>query len=171
MKQGIIKDRKSLIIRSLNNLYFAKELAMLHASTILLQSNILDNQAIIKRYLSVVDEVLKQLQTLKIDVAVTTIVKNIPNYTQLELIENLISLCRLTRKDGTITDFDTYAKELLAQFSINEQFCILAHTDLSSVNNNVEDVASSLALHFYDVIHNFLVSGAIENNGGVACQI
>lgn len=144
---------------------------MLHASTILLQSNILDNQSIIKRYLSVVDEVLKQLQALKIDVAVATIVKNIPNYTQIELVENLISLCRLTRKDGTTTDFDTYAKELLAQFSINEQFCILAHTDLSSVNNNVEDVASLLALHFYDVIHNSLVSGAIENNGGVACQI
>ncbi len=149
----------------------SKELAMLHASTILLQSNTLDNQTIIKRYLSVVDEVLKQLQALKIDVAVTTVVKNIPNYTQIELIENLISLCRLTRKDGTTTDFDTYAKELLSQFSINEQFCILAHTDLSSVNNNVEDVASLLALHFYDVIHNSLISSATENNGGVSCQI
>lgn len=148
-----------------------KEIAMSHASTILLQSNILDNQSIIKRYLSVVDEVLKQLQALKIDVAITAVVKNIPNYAQLDLVDNLISLCKLTRKDGTTTDLDTYSKEALAQFSINEQLCILAHTDLSSVDIIVEEITYLLSINFYDIVHNTLINGTTDNNGGASCQI
>lgn len=144
---------------------------MPHASIILLQSSILDNQSIINRYLSVADDVLRQLQKLKIDVAVTAIVKNIPDYAKLDLIDNLISLCSLNRKDGTSADFDTYTREILAQFSINERFCILAHTNLlSSIDKTtIEDIDSLLSMHFYEVIHDTLVHG--NDNGGASCQI
>lgn len=49
---------------------------MSHASTILLYSDILDNQAIINHYLSVIDNVLKRLQTLKINIMKSIIVNN-----------------------------------------------------------------------------------------------
>ena len=141
---------------------------MSHASDILLQSTILDNNSIIKRYSSTIDDTLKHLQNLKIDVAVTAIVKNIPDYAKLDLIDNLISLCSITRKDGTITDFDTYTRKILAQFSINEQLSILAHTDLSSIDRTTfEEVESLLAMHFYKTVHDILVKGI--HDGDLPC--
>ena len=140
---------------------------MSHAYTILLHSVVLDNQLIIGRYSTIIVDTLQRLQNLKIDVAISAIVKNIPDYDRLDLVDNILSLCHLAKDDGTSIDFDSYTRDAIERFSFNEQLCILAHTDLLSIDKPIEDVESLLSKHFYQAIHNNLVQGSLVRGTSV----
>lgn len=127
---------------------------------ILLKNSNFDKKAVINKFANLIDDILAQFRADGFADAIAGIAKCVPDEAKLGLIDGAIKgKCEILKVTGHLTDkqFDNYVPRILANLTINEQFYVLAHTDLTLLRNKVEEPDPVFANLVYSIIRSTLV--------------
>lgn len=132
---------------------------MLHADYILLRSVNFNKDLIINKFSNLLDDILEQFRADGFDKAVATIAKCVPGEAHLGLIDGAIKgKCEKLQVTGYLTNkqFDNYVPRIFANLTINEQFYVLAHTDLTLLRTKADEPSPVFANLVYSIIRHGL---------------
>lgn len=127
---------------------------------ILLKNTSFDKRIVIKKFANLIDDILAQFKDDGFADALAGIARCVPGEAELGLIDGAIKgKCKALKVAGYLSgkQFDNYVPQILANLTINEQFYILAHIDLSLVKPNVEKPALVFANLVYYILKKSLV--------------
>lgn len=128
---------------------------------ILLKNSNFDKKAVINKFANLIDDILAQFKADGFADAIAGIAKCVPDEAELGLIDGAVKgKCEILKVTGHLTDkqFDNYAPRILANLTINEQFYVLAHMELTSVNPKVDEPNPVFANLVYSIIRQNMVN-------------
>lgn len=127
---------------------------------ILLKNSNFDKKAVINKFANLIDDILAQFKADGFADAIAGIAKCVPDEAKLGLIDGAIKgKCEILKVTAQLTDkqFDNYVPRILASLTINEQFYVLAHIDLTLLRTKTEEPNPVFANLVYYVIKQNLV--------------
>lgn len=127
---------------------------------ILLKNAGFDNSAVTAKFTNLIDDILEQFRVDGFADAIAGVARCVPDEAKLGLIDGAIKgKCEILKVAGHLThkQFDNYVPKILANLTINEQFYILAHMNLTLVNPKVDEPNPTFANLVYSIIRYLLV--------------
>ncbi len=127
---------------------------------ILLKNTNFDKKAVINKFANLIDDILVQFKADGFADAIAGIAKCVPDEAKLGLIDGAIKgKCEILKVTDLLTDgqFNNYVPRILANLTINEQFYVLAHIDLSLLRNKVEEPNLVFANTVYSIIRSRII--------------
>lgn len=127
---------------------------------ILLKNTNFDKKAVINKFANLIDDILVQFKADGFADAIAGIAKCVPDEAKLGLIDGAIKgKCEILQVTGHLTDkqFDNYVPRILANLTINEQFYLLAHMNLTLVNPKVDEPNLVFANLVYSIVRSTLI--------------
>ncbi len=122
---------------------------------ILLKNSNFDKKAVINKFANLIDDILAQFKADGFADAIAGIARCVPDEAKLGLIDGAIKgKCEILKVTEWLTDkqFDNYVPRILANLTINEQFYVLAHMDLTLLRNKAEAPDPVFANLVYSII-------------------
>lgn len=128
---------------------------------ILLKNTSFDKKAVMGKFANLIDDILAQFKADGFADAIAGIAKCVPDEAKLGLIDGAIKgKCEVLKVTGQLADkqFDNYVPRILANLTLNEQFYVLAHMELTSVNPKVDEPNPVFASLVYSIVRNIVIT-------------